>query len=72
MPHTITITIKTDNDAFAENPEKEVARILADLGKRMKDSHFAARNRPEHIRDINGNTCGNVIYTPEDDAETEE
>jgi hypothetical protein len=48
-----------DNEAFSENPEYELSRILEDLSKRVYDN---IRNTKFFIiRDINGNKIGEVI-----------
>lgn len=53
----ITITINTDNDAFADgNLETEVARILNYLAARVKVG--GVDTYP--IKDINGNTVGEM------------
>ena len=50
-----TLTINTDNDAFADTPEVEVARILRNLA-----GHVLAMGGPTsgRLHDINGNTVG--------------
>lgn len=56
MAERWTITIETANDAFADQPATEVARILQDLAKAFLRGGFPA----ERLRDSNGNTCGTV------------
>lgn len=51
----ISIHIDTDNDAFAEDPLKELARVLAELADRMNSGYL-----PVRAYDINGNACGRI------------
>lgn len=53
----IIISIETVNAAFEEEPEREVARILRDLASKLENGQ-----RPEFLRDINGNKVGKVEY----------
>ena len=55
----ITITIKTENAAFADGPKIEVARILRELADRI-ESH-EERDWPEFTMDYNGNRVGKVV-----------
>jgi hypothetical protein len=61
----LNITIELDNDAFQPEPGPEVARILEDLADTFRDTLVIAPRGPEplSIRDINGNTCGEVTLT---------
>jgi|OpeIllAssembly_1097287.scaffolds.fasta_scaffold662297_3 hypothetical protein len=52
----LTITIRTENAAFDESPELEVARILRSLANRMEVDGVEDRN----ILDVNGNKVGEV------------
>lgn len=52
---TIHITIDTDNAAFGDNPELEVARILNDLADRVLGP-LGLGDRT--LRDYYGNTVG--------------
>lgn len=57
----ITITIKTDNDAFQDiSPDgmsHELANILESLA-----THILENNElPEFIYDSNGNKCGTIV-----------
>lgn len=56
MAERWTITIETENDAFADQPATEVARILQDLAKVFHRGGLPG----ERLRDSNGNTCGTV------------
>lgn len=47
------LSIKTDNEAFADYPADEIARILADVAERVADGEMSGA-----IRDANGNTVG--------------
>lgn len=55
---TITIKIDTDNDAFSEYPEQEVARILNELAEGIANGKI---DDSTTIRDINGNTVGGLF-----------
>jgi hypothetical protein len=55
-----TLTIETDNEAFAEYPHDEIARILHELAELLP------RIEPEKsgsVRDINGNRVGDWDLT---------
>lgn len=65
----LTITIDTSNDAFADNPAPEVARILRRLAERLEDGALGdpigrvfhpAFGYGARLYDVNGNTCGDV------------
>lgn len=50
------IEIDTANDAFADQPATELARILREIAERVE-----AGDLPEFpVRDANGNTVGRV------------
>lgn len=49
-----TLTINTDNAAFAIDPGAEIARILHTVGDRLINGNTAGGN----VCDINGNTVG--------------
>jgi uncharacterized protein (UPF0371 family) len=58
----ITITIKTENEAFSDgNRELEIARILRRLATEVEGG-----GPMKSPRDINGNHVGNVIATGKD------
>jgi hypothetical protein len=52
---TITIKIKTDNDAFSDDHNAEVARIVREWAQGPITS--------AKLRDYNGNTVGSVTVT---------
>lgn len=52
----LTITIETENDAFANGKGREVARILSGIAQRIKEGE----TDDFKVRDINGNTVGTV------------
>ena len=57
----ITITIDTNNAAFDGNPSIEVARLLRKLAGMVEDSYDFSGSIPRlFLRDVNGNTCGNL------------
>ena len=55
-----TLKFSTDNAAFSENPNDEVARILKEVALRMTDYGEAKRGP---IFDINGNKIGEFELT---------
>lgn len=52
----IIFDISTDNDAFRDNPEFEIRRIVHDALQKV--SMIQADIRP--LFDVNGNKCGTV------------
>ncbi len=58
-----SLSISCDNAAFQETPEIEVARILADLAKKIEANGLDA---VEKLRDINGNVVGSVTVKTDD------
>lgn len=52
------ITIRTDNAAFEDSPETEVARIL----RKLADDIEARGLDSYTLRDINGNRVGDAGY----------
>ena len=57
----ITITIKTDNSAFA-NGNEEVARILRKLADKIDDGCLIMKDEFS-LLDINGNNVGKYVCT---------
>lgn len=57
----LTIEIKTDNDAFhlggCRVMELELASILHKIADKIQRGE-----RPEHLRDLNGNRVGAITY----------
>jgi hypothetical protein len=51
----ITIVINTDNDAFVDYKNEELARILIKLANQIKDDNY-----PSKLMDINGAAVGTV------------
>ena len=51
------MTIRTDNDAFGDMPEFEVARILRQEADRLELGEYASECY-QTIRDANGNDVG--------------
>jgi hypothetical protein len=49
------LRIKTDNDAFADLPQSEVARILTDLAERVRCGGESDRG---YLFDLNGARVG--------------
>lgn len=62
------VEINLVNDAFAENPGLEVARILRGLADRVDGYRFDNAPTRFPVSDINGNRCGTHGY----DGETDE
>ena len=54
----LKIEIYNTGSAF-DFPEQEIARILRQLAYRIEEEEF-----PKTVRDINGNTCGTVVFNP--------
>ncbi len=54
----IRIEIKTENAAFGDDPDIEVARILVRLAR-----DFEVRGEPGPVMDYNGNKVGTVKIT---------
>jgi len=52
-----TIVVKMDNEAFADCPTHELARILQELAEKIRDK----QSTDIRLRDINGNTVGAYI-----------
>lgn len=52
------IKFTTDNDAFKENPQDEVIRILQDVATRISEGKIDG-----YIYDVNGNKVGYWLYT---------
>ena len=53
------LEIECDNDAFADDPSAEVARLLRNAAERVEDVPLAHRAEPIGIlRDGNGNHVG--------------
>ncbi len=58
---TITIKIKTDNDAFQDgNKDAEIGRMLS---RWLAGAAFDPPNGTEPLRDSNGNTVGSIKVT---------
>lgn len=53
---TFRLYIRTDNDAFADDPRPEIARILRDIANRVESGDDYHHYRT--IFDINGNDVG--------------
>lgn len=59
----LTLSIDTNSDAFADNRDMEIARILRDIADRIEDGQYSSASS---IRDINGNTCGRFWFVGEE------
>ena len=57
-----TLVMACDNDAFADNPAREVARILAEISEKI-ESADAVPDCYKPIRDYNGNEIGRYAMT---------
>ncbi|MDD2496182.1 MAG: hypothetical protein PHE29_13450 [Tissierellia bacterium] len=53
----VKITMKTDNAAFSDDYEGEVARILREIADNIEEGNFILS-----ARDINGNTVCKIEY----------
>lgn len=56
---TVTVRITADGDAFADDPDREVARILADIAQGAADGEGFGL----FARDVNGNEVGTIKVT---------
>jgi len=63
---TLTITIHCENDAFLQDQDGEIIRILRRFAQRMGDHHIPDAGR---LLDVNGNDCGGWVFTPIPDPE---
>jgi len=54
-----TLVISSNNDAFREDPDGEVCRILEETLAAVKEGGVGG-NREKTLRDINGNRCGYI------------
>ncbi|MEE9149943.1 MAG: hypothetical protein V3U27_21405 [Candidatus Tectomicrobia bacterium] len=61
----LTIALELDSAAFDPEPGPEVARILGYLADTFRDTLVVTPRGPEPlaVRDINGNTIGQVTIT---------
>ena len=61
----LTVTLELDSAAFDPEPGPEVARILEYLADTFRDTLVIAPRGPEPlaVRDINGNTIGQVTIS---------
>lgn len=55
---SFSLTINTDNDAFGDNPELEISRILEKLSEDIVDEPTEEFT----LRDANGNKVGKVTW----------
>ena len=63
---TLSIMIDLNNDAFAEDREAEIGRILYDLSHLLVYRYESAESFALHpliLRDVNGNSVGSVAVT---------
>ncbi len=58
---TVTITIDCDNAAFSDDPGYELARILKDIGAKVKERD--PRDWPTSASDYNGNKVAKIDTT---------
>ena len=59
----VKITIKTDNEAFANYPGDEIIRILGTVIQNIKNGGCEELA----LRDINGNNVGTFVYDPREE-----
>jgi hypothetical protein len=55
---TFAFVLNLDNDAFADAPEIEIARLLRDAAGRVEGGFFGQEGRVHLLKDINGNNVG--------------
>lgn len=65
MAVDLTLTIKSNNDSFADNAGAEVARIL----RALADAIDVGAEGPFRLHDINGNTVGSAFLEVWPEAE---
>lgn len=56
----LKIEFSLDNAAFAEYPASESATILEYCAMRLENNGFSWLKEPYQIKDINGNTIGEI------------
>ena len=64
----ILVEIDTENDAFRH--PKELSRILFSVSRKLAGAVLVA-NDTFKLQDYNGNTCGRVTITGEEDIDHE-
>jgi hypothetical protein len=52
----ITITINTDNDAFQDDPQGQIADILESIAHNAR----GGADFEDYVYDVNGNKCGTI------------
>lgn len=60
----IEIRFRTENAAFADEPEAEIRRVMAEAARIAMVIHGASEDEAAPLRDSNGNTIGSVTVTP--------
>jgi hypothetical protein len=60
----LTLEISSSNDAFTDNPEKEIARILEDAAEKIRNNGDGVYS----LLDINGNKIGGMYCDIEDNS----
>jgi len=53
------VAINSDNDAFVDRPDQEVARILRDVANSIEGSSTYCEG---NTVDVNGNTVGSFLF----------
>jgi hypothetical protein len=59
----LKISLNTDNDAFYDDENLEVARILRNLADKIENNPVSGIGG-FILRDINGNSVGDIEYQP--------
>jgi len=59
---TLRITIRTDNEAFSEDPAAEVGRILRKAADKIAEHGIDYFRQGWTPMDANGNSVGKVTY----------
>lgn len=52
------VEIDCDDDAFSDDPNHEVVRLLREIGKRLEKDGESCGG----LVDVNGNSCGSFKY----------
>lgn len=58
------LSFDTDNAAFDDMPELEIARILRDIANRVESGEVSGYHKALNVRDINGNVIGTFKFDP--------
>jgi len=63
---TFAFILDLSNDAFADTPELEIARLLRDAASRVANGFYGQEGRVHLLKDINGNNVGQFTQVGEE------